>query len=152
MEELKKQWLERLNSAQAGHYLAYEEYALASNVIGYILVISSALVSAFMFFSPSENQELIGVAFKGLGVIVAILAPLQTFMRPAEKAEIHRAKAAKYGNLKRRIEKFCSLKKTESEWDFFSSEILVEWNGLAEDSPVTPNRIRKKLTSLSKTF
>lgn len=149
MKELKEKWLIRLSSAQEGHYLAYEGYARASNIIGYILVIFSALVSAFMFFNPSKNQEIIGILFKGLGVIVAILAPLQTFMRPAEKAEIHRAKAAKYGNLKRRLEQFCSLETTESEWEFFSAGILVEWNGLAEDSPVTPNKIRKKLSNTS---
>ena len=148
MEDKAKEWEVRLNLAQAGHYAASEKYMFINNILGVPLVVLSSFVSAFLFFDQPGAQEWINLALKISGLIVAILASLQTFMRPAEKAEMHRVKATKYGGLKRKIEQFLCQGASESDWPIFSKEVITEWNGIADDSPVTPQSLRKKVKSI----
>lgn len=85
---------------------------------------------------------------KILGILVALLASLQTLMRPTEKAEAHRTCAVKYGNLKRKLEQFSATKVDPKDWDSFSKEIMIEWCGVAENAPTTPQRLRKKVDKI----
>ena len=145
MENRLKEWEIRLNAAQTGHYVSSERYHRVNNLLGLPLVIISSFVSAFLFFDQSGLHYDVEVFLKAGGVAVAILASLQTFLRPSEKSEMHRIKAAKYGSLKRKVELFVSQEHSSDEYYRFSKDLMIEWNAIAEDSLVTPHSIRKKI-------
>lgn len=141
-----EEWEIRLNVAQAGHYIACEKYQKINNLLGIPLVILSSFVSAFLFFDQPSSH--ISLFLKIAGVVVVILASVQTFIRPSEKSEMHRVKATKYGSLKRKIELINSQPSLPGESPFIAKELITEWNSIAEDSPVTPRRIRKQIQKL----
>jgi len=148
MKEKLEEWEVRLNGAQAGHYMSCEKYQRLNNLLGIPLVILSSFVSAFLFF---ENVNwYISLFLKISGVIVVILASLQTFIRPSEKAEMHRVKASKYGSLKRKVEVAIKQSHNSEESQDLMTPLLFEWNTLAEDAPVTPHNIRKKIKEIIK--
>jgi len=152
MDNKLNEWKERLNEAQTGHYAASEKFSRINNLLGLPLVILSSFVSAFLFFD--QNTYYLSVFLKVAGLLVAVLASIQTFIRPSEKSEQHRFKATKYGGLKRKVEIFL-IKHQEQEspksQEFFDfcKEVVMEWNSIAEDSPVTPQHIRDKAKVIS---
>jgi hypothetical protein len=141
-----QEWETRLNVAQVGHYAAAERYLRLSAVLGMPLVVLSSFVSAFLFLN--QPSALLDVLLRTGGVLVAVLASVQAFVRPAEKAELHRIKATKYGGLKRKVEVFLFQQAPPEEFLRFSKELMTEWDAIAEDSPTTPNRIRKRIKSI----
>lgn len=149
MNDTIKQWSNRLAAAQTGHYIAAERYILINRFIGIPLVASSTFVSAFLFFESDEFSDGLSLTMKILSIFVALLASLQTLMRPTEKAEAHRSCASKYGSLKRRIERFSTITHKPEDWTEFSKEIIIEWSGIADNAPTTPQRLRNKATVIS---
>ncbi|MCB1065504.1 MAG: SLATT domain-containing protein [Verrucomicrobiae bacterium] len=143
MNATLQQWEVRLTSAQTGHYVASERYSRLNNLLGMPLVILSSFVSAFLF--ADQSNSVISLFLKCAGIAVALLASIQTFVRPAEKAELHRVKATKYGSLKRKVETFLATEKSEEDLLSFFKVLVAEWNAIAEDSPVTPHRIRQEI-------
>lgn len=141
-------WNKRLTIAQTGHYITSERYILINRFVGIPLVTSSTFVSAFLFFDSTGFSDRLSILMKLLSILVALLASLQTLMRPTEKAEAHRSCAARYGNLKRKIEQFSAAGSAIDDWKNFSKEITIEWAGISENAPTTPQRIRKKANSI----
>jgi len=141
-----KKWEIRLYTAQTGHYIASEKYQNIHTIIGLPLVILSTFVSAFLFFNSDVFWHALFLKISGL--VVAIFASIQTFLRPAEKAEMHRSKATKYGKLKRSIELFRNSQFDEDQFQKFCQNFTFEWNAIAEDAPVTAQSIRNKVNLL----
>ena len=137
-----QEWEIRLGTAQTGHYIVCERYRRLHNVIGLSLVCLSTFVGAFIFFP--ETDSYVSTGLKVAGVLVAILAAIQTFIRPLDMCELHRIKAIKYGVLKRQVEVFTCMPDFESKFPQFSTELMTGWNAVSEDSPITPNSVRKK--------
>ncbi|MEX5683054.1 SLATT domain-containing protein [Pseudomonas silesiensis] len=148
MEQKLTEWESRLNMAQAGHYIVSERYLQLNLLFSVPLVFLSVVVGSFLFFQ-SAPDEATSVLLKDAAIAVAILSPLQTLIRPSEKAEMHRVKASRYGCLKRKIEFFSLNNDRGAEWASFSKEIMYEWNSVAEDSPLTPDSARKKIKKLA---
>jgi len=142
-----KKWEIRLNAAQTGHYIASEKFQNIHIIIGLPLVVLSTFVSAFLFFDSEVFWHTIFLKISGL--VVALFASIQTFIRPAEKAEMHRSKATKYGKLKRDIEIFRNSQFDEDhQFQKFCQNFIFEWNAIAEDAPLTKKSIRKKVNKL----
>lgn len=148
MDPIIKNWNKRLTHAQTGHYITSERYITINRLIGIPLVVFSTFVSAFLFFERNDPIEHFSVLMKVLGILVALLASLQTLMRPTEKAEAHRSCAVKYGNLKRKLEQFSATKTNPDDWKEFSKEIMIEWCGIADNAPTTPQSLRKKVDKI----
>lgn len=137
--------IERLHTAQKGHYLEYERYKRINYCIELPLVILSSSVSSFIFFS-SDNKA-VSIILKGAGLMVAILTSLNMTVDAGTKAETHRIKASKYGTLKRKAE----LLNVDSSFKSDKiNELFAEWNSIAEDSPVTSKKIVDKVSKISK--
>jgi len=148
--ELLKNWRFRLNHAQAGHYVVAEKYLRFHDYLGMLLVMLSAFVSCFLFFDfkgAIDFRIRIGVVVAG--VFSTVLASVQTFLRPGEKAELHRAKAARYGQLKRQVEVFVAKGfANEKEASDFLLHVETRWDHIADDAPVTPQSVRKRIGQL----
>jgi hypothetical protein len=148
LRELLSEWKLRLNKAQIGHYIATERAISLHHYLGIPLVALSAFVSTSLFLDLSKVSPLLMISMIASSIATTILASLQTFLRPSEKAESHRTKAAKYGSLRRRIELFLIKNSTKQEMEQFLSELQVEWDHTAADAPVTPRDIRKRISVL----
>ena len=112
------------------------------------LVSASIIVVSFVFFQ-APPEDLLAILLKGAAIAVTVLSSLQILIRPSEKAEQHRAKASRYGCLKRKIELLSLNSNLDAKWDDTTKELMHEWNSIAEDSPLTPNYARKKIKKLS---
>lgn len=146
LKSLVEDWEVRLTKAQVGHYLAAEKYQKTNFYIGILLIILSSFVASSLFL---ETQvDLIKRFIQGASVLSMILAGIQTLIRPSEQAEIHRSKAVSYGSLRRKIELNLSLCRPGEMDEAIIREIKNEWDGIANSSPVTPNILRKKATSI----
>lgn len=145
---LLSNWRIRLTKAQIGHYMTAEKYLKYHNILGILLVISSAFVS-FSFFQQTTSN-IFKYAVIGASFLSTILASLQTFVRPSEKAEIHRTKASKYGVLRRKLELFLSSTHSDRETNIFLNELHKDWANVAGDAPLTPRNIRNRIANILK--
>jgi hypothetical protein len=146
LNDLLADWTLRLTKAQIGHYLATERYVKLHYTIGILLVISSTFVSSSFF--QQTKTGIVNYILIGVSISSTILASFQTFIRPSEKAEIHRSKASKYGVLRRKIELFSSGKHSHEEIIIFLDRLQEDWNHVAGDAPLTPKAIRTKIKEI----
>lgn len=150
IEESKlREWKNRLDVAQAGHYRQSEIYAVFNLIIGVPLVVLSSFVSTVLFIDPTVDPtaHTVDLCARVAGALVAVIASIQTFVRPVEKAEQHRSKAAKYGSLKRKLEFFAARKSQDQNLEEeFLQNFETSWDSIAEDSPTTPWWVRKTLS------
>lgn len=150
-ERLKKtllDWKMRLNKAQIGHYISTERYGRFHYILGVPLVGTSAFVSASLFLDHNQISQLLRNIVIFLSIATTIIASLQTFLRFGEKSELHRAKASKYGTLKRNVERFLAINHTDEEIKIFLEKIDTEWSHITADAPVTARSIRKEVTDI----
>lgn len=142
-------WNYRLNKAQIGHYLASEKYLSLSYFLGISLVLSSTIVTMFVFLDLSILSQNIRYSLISISIYSSIIASIITFLRPSEKAEIHRNRATKYGDIRRKVELFLMVGNS-SNVSSFIKDISKEWSFVSNDSPVTKKSIRKKVSSILK--
>lgn len=77
-----------------------------------------------------------------ISVAAAVLASLQTFLRLSERAEKHRAVAARVGSIRREIEQLLATEATQTTLAQDRLDRLREQiNKLAEDAPSVSDRI-----------
>lgn len=141
-------WEIRLNKAQIGHYIATERFLFLHRILGVPLVALSTFVSISLFLDFSQNN---GLKFMIIGssVLTSVLASLLTFLKPSELADSHRAKTAKYGSLKRKIEAFIALESaSKNQINSFLQDLQMQWDNVAEDAPVTPKSVRDEISKL----
>lgn len=105
IDALVLSWLRRCRESQFAHYEVASFYARCHQYFGVPVIAITSIVSASIFssFQKSEN-ELIKYSALGLSILSIVLSSLQTFMKFAERAEIHRAAGAQYAALRRRLE------------------------------------------------
>lgn len=150
-ESKLREWEDRLGSAQAGHYRQSEIYAGFNLFIGIPLVLLSAFVSTVLFIDPTAGStaQTIDLCAKIAGAVVTAIVSIQTFIRPAEKAEQHRSKATKYGALKRKLEFFSSRNTGDQQAEeSFIRDLEISWEAIADGSPTTPWWVMKTLRSV----
>ena len=69
----------------------------------------------------------------------------------SERSEIHRAQAARYGSMKRKVELALSqIGSEENEILAVLQKLILEWEGTALDSPLTKFKILEKINSKKK--
>ena len=142
------EWKFRLNKAQIGHYISTERYLRGHYILGVPLVAASAFVSAALFLDLNQASQLLKSMVIILSLSTTTLASLQTFLRFGEKSELHRAKAARYGAVRRRVELFLAQDHVAAETQSFLLEVQAEWNHIAADAPVTARSIRVEVSKM----
>jgi hypothetical protein len=79
-------------------------------------------------------------------VAAAVLASLQTFLRPSEVAEKHRVAGARCAAIKHEIELIMAMPPaSEDQLRGTSSEINQRWEKLREESPSIPKEIWSRI-------
>lgn len=145
------EWKRRLDVAQSGHYRQSEVYGGLNFIFGFPLVVLSSFVSTVLFIDPAAGPtaQKVDLYARIAGIAVVVITSIQAFVRPAEKSEQHRSKAAKYGSLKRKLE-FFSVREIQNPQleEEFLRDFEISWDAVAEDSPTTPWWVRKTISRL----
>lgn len=128
----------RLRDAQRGHYIASDYYRRLHYGIGVPLIVATTVVSSSLLVDTAQARPWA----LGLSIVAAVLAAVQTFLRPDERSERHRAAATAYGALKRDVEIALLQQKDAAA----QAAVLVEkWESVAATAPVTPQSVRRKV-------
>ncbi len=148
--DLIKNWLEKLENAQIGHYKQTEKLSSINFRIGICLIALTTLVTAFIFYEPPKNFEnnkdliklLLGVA----SACAAGLSGVVTFGRFGERADEHRVTAGRYGKLRRQLELLQSTNSDDigkAEFRAKLKTLRIEWEYVAANAPLTPKPKKK---------
>jgi SMODS and SLOG-associating 2TM effector domain family 4 len=146
-EELLQDWYRRARENQFAHYEALKPLASANYKLGIPVAILSALVGTSIFATLQHETAIgfrIGVGF--VSVLAAVLASIQTFLRFTERAEKHRAAAARYGALRRELEAVIS--KGGPFEDKVVQGLREKLDAISSESLEIPESIWKKTESL----
>ncbi|MGA7412839.1 MAG: SLATT domain-containing protein [Bryobacteraceae bacterium] len=144
--QLLLKWSERARANQFQHWESARYYELANYALGGPAVVLSAIVGTAVFATLEKLLDIrIRLAVGAISVLSAILVAIQTFLRLSERAEKHRATAAAYSSVRRRIEAALSLAAEKDEsLKGAVEEVLKELNSLAESAPTVPARIWRR--------
>ncbi|MCG3824197.1 SLATT domain-containing protein [Photobacterium damselae] len=148
--ELIKNWLEKLENAQIGHYKQTEKLSSINFIIGICLITLTTLVTAFIFYEPPENhKDLIKLLLGGASACSAGLSGVVTFGRFGERADEHRVTAGRYGKLRRQLELLQSTNSNDigkAEFRAKLKTLRIEWEYVAANAPLTPKSKKKWFT------
>lgn len=134
-------WSVRLKNAQIGHYKCSERLYLFANVTGFLLILTTTLVTALLFFdTDGPNKDQWQLLLFTLSVTSAALASIVSFVRFAERAELHRSAASRYGKLRRQLEFLNTYrdKQQDSQVKEKLKLLRIEWEYVSSDAPLTP--------------
>ena len=105
IEDLLAEWLRRVKQSNAFHRDAERYYGRLNNRLGVAVVALSTLIGAFLFFTLEwELGYWARVAILAAGMLAAVLALLQTFLKYGERMERHRLAGAAFAAISRSME------------------------------------------------
>jgi hypothetical protein len=138
-DQLLHTWFRRLRESQFGHYEAARGLEACNLGLGLPAILLATLVGTSVFSALGRSvdswaQILVGL----LSVAAAMLSAVQTFLRFSERAEKHRAAAARYGAARRRIEEILAVGGEVSRQEL--AEIRQRIDQLAEEAPAISPR------------
>ena len=147
-EELLKGWLVHCHKERDRHSEAARVYDQYNQWLGGSAAILSAIVATSVFASVSQDARnlTIGIIVGMLSVLATILAALTTFYKFAERAERHRATAAKHKVNIRELE--CILSGIDENIEDFPTircEMQKKLDDLEVDSPVVSQRLYDRI-------
>lgn len=130
-----------MNNAQIGHYKCSENLYFLANLTGFLLILTTTLVTALLFFDTTgPNEDYWNLLLFILSVLSAGLAAIVSFVRFAERAELHRSAASRYGKLRRQLEFLDAYRETQEDKKIKEKIKLlrIEWEYVSADAPLTP--------------
>ncbi|XPV75969.1 MAG: SLATT domain-containing protein [Desulfovibrio sp.] len=138
------EWKTRLHDAQIGHYVLAEKYKILSEVCGVIITFLTVIITALTFYN--NQAEVYRYCFSVLCIIATSLSAYQSFYKPGQKSEVHRSQAARYGGLKRSMERLIISSHLEIEaFESKMEDIQKEWDAVAGESPLTSFKTLKEI-------
>jgi hypothetical protein len=142
VKELVLAWLRRARESQMAHYEMANVLSRRSQWLGVPVILITAIVGTSVFASIAaepiavEAKVVVGL----LSVFAAVLSSLQTFFKFSERAEKHRAFAARYGAVRREIEALFAEGVATQERHYVGV-LREKLDRLAEEAPNVPTRI-----------
>ena len=136
-----KNWLDKLEAAQKGHYTETELLNKVNQRFGIMLIILTIGVTASIFYVPETNKELIKIFLAVASAIAAALSGMVTFGRFSDRATDHRITAGRYGKLRRQLEFLQATSSYTIQDDEFRNKLKllrIEWEYVAAYAPLTP--------------
>ncbi|MEW8624706.1 MAG: SLATT domain-containing protein [Candidatus Thiodiazotropha sp.] len=140
-------WRLRIRIAQTAHFRYADLLKRRHYHFGLPVVILSTVVGTSVFASLSDDPSTILKIVVGLvSLLAAILSSLQTFLDFSTQSEKHRVAAAKFSELKKKLEKELAFTdKNEALLNDFVNQILKDWNSINSDCPLPPGKLYNKV-------
>lgn len=138
-EELVVAWLRRARESQLSHYEMATRLARRNLWLGIPVIVITAIVgtSAFASIVAELVPTWAKVGAGGASVVAAVLASLQTFFKFSERAERHKAFAAKFGAVRRELETLHASGRVAQEPSYVAV-LREKLDRLAEEAPAVP--------------
>jgi len=140
--ELVLAWLRRARESQMAHYEMANILARRGQWIGAPVILITAVVGTSVFASVAaeaisiQAKVIVGL----LSVIAAVLSSLQTFFKFSERAEKHRAFAARFGAVRRELETLYAEGGAPKE-PHYVGVLREKLDRLAEEAPHVPAKV-----------
>ena len=142
--ELVAQWLKGLGILHRSHFAMASRCQNRHTILGISIIVLSATVGSAVFGSlESSTTSAARIAVGMLSMLAAILASLQTFLKFSERAESHKAAAARYGVIRRELEQALAVSGTGPVPSDVLNSIRNRWDVLDSESPTLPKSIRE---------
>jgi hypothetical protein len=147
--ELVLRWLLRARESQFAHYemgVIFDRWNkwFGVPVIAITTIVSGSIFSVIQKDATGEMKYWT----MGLSLLAVVLTSLQTFLKFSERAEKHRAAAAEYGVVRRRLEVLhISSQKSLDSLNKLGEEISALGSRVPAISNATFNRIKKKIAA-----
>lgn len=142
------EWRDRLLLAQSGHYVVAEKMQRRSLYLGVVSILLTMTLTSVVFYKPIHGDDLFSLCIAAISVFSGVISTVITFYRPSERAEIHRQQAARYGALRRRVERIISCAEYRALSDSLA-DVQKCWDSIAQDSPLTPKSAIDKASNFS---
>lgn len=132
-------WLRRARESQMAHYEMASLLAHRSQWLGVPVILITAAVGTSVFASIAAQAVSVGakVTVGILSVMAAVLSSLQTFFKYSERAERHRAFAARFGAVRREFEVLFAEDCVTQERHYINV-LREKLDRLAEEAPNVP--------------
>jgi hypothetical protein len=139
-EDLLEKWRQRTQKIQRAHYRSASRLERLNLWLGIPVIVLNTMIGGGIFAIMEEQldiQAVLKIVIAIFSITAAILAALQTFLRPVERAERYRQFAFQFGVMQREIERYQSfgLPSGQEPAAFFEA-MDKRWNELAKDSPL----------------
>ena len=134
---------DRCRESQFSHYEMSSIYSRRHKQFGVPVIILTSVVSASIFSTFMEHEtEWIKYLAIGLSLASIVLSSLQTFMKFSEQADAHKAAAAEYSVIRRKLE----LMHAQSSAGAADMGVIADsLAALAQKSPNVPDHIFNKV-------
>lgn len=140
LDILLKRWLKRCRESQLSHHLMAESLEAKHWYLGVATIAIAAIAGTSALSASIEAFSKLAIGL--LSLLSAVLASLQTFLKLEDRAASHKIAAAKYGEVRRRLE--LAMSSTEDEKRARLKNAEVDLNKLALESPGVPKRVFDK--------
>lgn len=147
VELLLSNWHRRVRESQFAHYSAADRLGSKNYWLGIPALVLSTFVGTTVFSLLEQQIDIrLKIALGMVSVAVAVLTALQTFLRLEERAEKHRAVAAKYGDIRREIEVIKAIPKaSRGEAKLTLTRLKSRLADLATEAPQIPKLVWKSV-------
>jgi hypothetical protein len=136
-------WMRKLHTLEYAHRYASVRNERRNLLLGLPVVAVSALAGAQVALPGMDTT--VTRALGGLGAAaVAVLAALQTFFKPAEVAEKHRAASFQYESLRHRLEFSITFGQDPQDLPAKLTQFKDDWEALITPNVSTREWIRAK--------
>ena len=146
---LLKAWFMRSRLAMKAHYRTEELLSYRHTAIGAILLVASALSTAFtgclLLLTDSNNLELAAAIVSAASLA---FSSLHVLLRDHDRAASHRAAGTRYSAVRRRMEHVLATKNGGSKFGDEVEHIRKELDVIAVESPPIPGWIWRKFRNL----
>ena len=134
-------WHRRARDVQLSCYNSATWFDFWHFMIGApLIVLTSAAATSYYKALVTQHRTFLGVPTEILGLLLPILAALQTFLKYGQRAEKFRTTAAKYGSIRREMEQGSSLLfGNKQEAEKLMNSLRKELDTLAREAPEAPS-------------
>lgn len=133
-------WHRRARHVQLSCYNAAKWFDFWHFTIGApLILLTAAAATSYYKTLVTQHHSFLGVPTEIVGLLLPVLAALQTFLGYGQRAEKFRTTAAKYGSLRREIEQGSSLSlSTRREAEKLMDRLRSDLDTLAREAPEAP--------------
>ncbi len=139
-------WLRRARESQMAHYEMANILAARESWLGVPVILITTIIGTSVFASLTattiapEAKIIVGL----LSVLAAVMSSLQTFFKFSERAEKHRATAARFGTIRRKLE-VVYAENVGIEERHYVTAMREELDRLGEEAPHIPVAVFEKI-------
>ena len=97
----------RVHSYRAAHFAASDHLRLLHYVLGFLLILVSAVVSSSILQASNANpSKTLTLTAGALSIVIVVLTSIQTTFKLGERGEAHQSAADGFGRIERRLRIF----------------------------------------------